>query len=250
MAAHVCPVCGKKVKTTDKEVYCDEKCKRWFHAKCKNITDKRYKTLASDTNFTWTCDRDAYREPPKLKALQDSIAELSAKLENINGENQVLRGLFEQSTSEFRKDVDELMKLVPKVEGPLQASTSQKAEAIGEVNLSLEDDRQHSRLNNIKTTGIPEVPNEKQEGIFAAVLNLCASLGVQLTSGDINAAHRLPSSDRTKPRQIVVSFVTRWKKEAIIEQGRKQKRRLATKDAGFQEPAQPVYISEHLTKVK
>ena len=75
-----CAVCGKKVKSTEKGICCDGPCDRWFHAKCKNLSDDRYKLLASDNKLQWTCDRDDCVETPNLSQIDASINKLIKKL--------------------------------------------------------------------------------------------------------------------------------------------------------------------------
>jgi len=247
-------VCGIKVKRTDKGINCDGACSRWYHAKCKNINENRYKILASNNNMEWTCERDDCTPAPNLTLIQAEISKLSKSMETALSSHDKEIKDFKQSLSsdkfdEWKQEMDEMKSLKEEVTKMIEAGNSSKTEnALEKTNRELEEDHQHSTLNNIKISGVPESRGENSQVLKEVICKVVNATGVEVDQRDLNAFHRLPSSN-TGSKPIVVSFVSRWKKEEILENIRSKKLRLTTTDAGITGASTTsVYINEHLTK--
>ena len=89
------------------------------------------------------------------------------------------------------------------------------SESVGRV-IHLE---QYSRKSNIRIFGMKEKTTENCKEVVAELLN--TKLNMDITPRDIDAAHRLPSLNKTAPKPIIVRFVRRDHK-ANAMQRRKQ----------------------------
>ncbi|OWF54720.1 hypothetical protein KP79_PYT25375 [Mizuhopecten yessoensis] len=74
----------------------------------------------------------------------------------------------------------------------------------------VDDMVQYSRRNCLKLRGIPEHDNEgSSENTDQIILNLCnETLGVMVTQGDITRSHRVGPKSPSRPRDIIVRFIS------------------------------------------
>ncbi|XP_077550631.1 uncharacterized protein LOC144163792 [Haemaphysalis longicornis] len=98
---------------------------------------------------------------------------------------------------------------------------------------------QYTRLNNLEIKGI-----SSDEDPVDVVKKIGDVLKEPVSSHDIDTCHRIPTR---KPGEtnIVVRFVRRDKRHALLARARKQK--LTTKQLGLSQ-ANAVYVNEHLTQ--
>ncbi|KAH9379067.1 hypothetical protein HPB48_016492 [Haemaphysalis longicornis] len=98
---------------------------------------------------------------------------------------------------------------------------------------------QYTRLNNLEIKGI-----SSDEDPVDVVKKIGDVLKESVSSHDIDTCHRIPTR---KPGEtnIVVRFVRRDKRHALLAKARKQK--LTTKQLGLSQ-ANAVYVNEHLTQ--
>ncbi|KAH9380010.1 hypothetical protein HPB48_006172 [Haemaphysalis longicornis] len=98
---------------------------------------------------------------------------------------------------------------------------------------------QYTRLNNLEIKGI-----SSDEDPVDVVKKIGDVLKEPVSSHDIDTCHRIPTR---KPGEtnIVVRFVRRDKRHALLAKARKQK--LTTKQLGLSQ-ANAVYVNEHLTQ--
>ena len=71
-------------------------------------------------------------------------------------------------------------------------------ERVQKLETDLADSNQHSRKNNIELSGIPNnVSDEDLENKYLELLNKIVA--IPITSAEIDACHRLPTRECTKP---------------------------------------------------
>ena len=99
---------------------------------------------------------------------------------------------------------------------------------------------QYQRRNNLVLNGVPEA---KDEDLFKIFEDFTAATGYPLTASDLDTIHRVPTRATNKPRPIVVKFIHRWKKEALM----RKKPILTSSDIGLPNPNLKVIYSHHLT---
>lgn len=140
--------------------------------------------------------------------------------------------------------MDDIKRLRSELSTMIQTESSKTHRIPEEIMNARKAYQQHSRLNNLKLTGVPEA---EREDLYSSVINLAEGLGEPLTKDEIDVINRVPSYAKdSKP--IIVRFVSRWKKEEILQKLLTQKRKLTTVDAKLQGPTRPIFINEHLTR--
>ena len=81
---------------------------------------------------------------------------------------------------------------------------------------------QHERLNNVEIDGIPMNVGEKSDQLEEAALKIFKAINVNVSSGDIQAIHRLPAKEGSiKP--TIIQFVSRKTVSDIFENRKKLK---------------------------
>lgn len=75
-----------------------------------------------------------------------------------------------------------------------------------------------------RISGVPETEGEKVEDV---IVNIARAAGVEMTTRDISACHRLgPARRGTRPRNIICRFVSRQLRYALFQ----NKKNLKTKE--------------------
>lgn len=98
---------------------------------------------------------------------------------------------------------------------------------------------QYRRAKNLEIKGVPA------EGDLAvALVKIGEVIGEPINVEDIDICHRLSTQKSTK-KNIVVRFVRRSKRRAILEKARRT-RGVTTDSLGFPNST-PIYVNEHLT---
>lgn len=135
------------------------------------------------------------------------------------------REITEAVTKKVSESIDE------KLTALLEENNNLKIEVkVLQEKIKLADD--HKRKNNIIFFGMNEEPNES---IMESIIKLLRkNMDIHITSQEINNAYRLGAKKDSKPRPILVTFITNWRKNEIL----KNKKKL---DSG-------IYIKEDLSK--
>ncbi|KAG8330203.1 hypothetical protein J6590_068815 [Homalodisca vitripennis] len=76
----------------------------------------------------------------------------------------------------------------------------------------------YTRCTNLEISGIPKTPRENVEEILKDVGKV---LGMELTAGQVTAAHRIPSFKKERAPSLIVQFQTKLLKETLMT-GRKK----------------------------
>ena len=72
---------------------------------------------------------------------------------------------------------------------------------------------QYSRRENVRLHGVPETANENTDDV---VIGIAHDMGVNISRNDISVSHRLPKSRTMSERPIIVNFVRRNTKTALM----------------------------------
>jgi len=116
-----------------------------------------------------------------------TVAELQKSRKEGERALQRMSDAFDQ----FKKDMDELNRL----RADLTKQRQQLSRQVEELQTTIEDFQQHSRIYNIKISGIPMHPTEDLNDIIT--VKIFKAFGVELCVGDIDTAHRLPAMDKS-----------------------------------------------------
>lgn len=99
---------------------------------------------------------------------------------------------------------------------------------------------QYSRHNNLEFKGIPVTANENLEKLLETIGQ---KVGERIEPADVGVAHRVPVANNTVEKNLIVQFVRRTKRNAVLEKSRHA--RLNSRELRFSSPV-PVYRNEHL----
>lgn len=119
---------------------------------------------------------------------------------------------------------------------------------IEEQNLRINDIEQHSRKSNITISGLPE---HSEESVMGLVIELARILDVNLSPGEIVAAHRIgrKSEQSRKHRPVIVRFVTYAKRDELYQERKNLRDVVLPRDSALtQSMVENVYISDNLTR--
>lgn len=104
----------------------------------------------------------------------------------------------------------------------------------------LEELEQYQRSNNLEIKGVPT------EGDLAVALSKIGEvIGEPIDEDDIDICHRV-STQKATEKNIVVRFVRRSKRNAVLDKARKT-RGMTAESLGFM-ASTPIYVNEHLTR--
>lgn len=112
-----------------------------------------------------------------------------------------------------------------------------------DLETKVRDMEQYSRRENIEINGFPVTPRENETEILK---DLGRYIGVEVDVGQVVAAHRVPTYNRSRTQPIVVRFSSRHLRDTWLQAYRKKKTILAS-DVNKSFPNTRVYIGEHLT---
>lgn len=74
---------------------------------------------------------------------------------------------------------------------------------------------QYSRRSNIRITGLKETGGENS--VKVAVKLFSEKLTITVNENDIDAAHRIPRADTSKPRPMIIKFLKRTDRDSVIK---------------------------------
>lgn len=155
--------------------------------------------------------------------------------------------LFEEVTA-VRRHQENLLALVEEVK-TLRLQIEAKNKRIVDLEWRVNELEQYSRMNDLVITGLPIKPRSYARAVVGdngdepelesrlveqQVESFLQSKGVELNLDHIEACHPLPRKSSSKP-VVIVRFINRKNKIALLKQGRKLK-------------GTNVYLNEHLTK--
>ena len=132
----------------------------------------------------------------------------------------------------------------------LQKQNAEKDEKIAVLESRVGELEQYSRMNDLIISGLETRPRSYARAAATAirdpteadldsieqqVITFLDNKGITVSSNDIEACHPLPRKNKSEKPAIIIRFVNRKQKIALLRQGRKLK-------------GTNVYINEHLTK--
>lgn len=172
-----------------------------------------------------------------IQNIQNDVKKILVDLSEVQSRVEKL----EKCNADLEKRNAELESKVKELENrPCDRQTT-SVELSGSVDGKFEAMERYTRRNNIVVTGLPVC---KDENPFNLALDICNSLDISLTMGDIDACHRLPTTRGSPP--FIIKFVNRHCKEAVISKARKTKLTQARFGGNTNKP---IFINEHLTKL-
>ncbi|XP_022188927.1 uncharacterized protein LOC111047474 [Nilaparvata lugens] len=267
-----CNICNQSVNRNAKDKIDCSRCKNFFHGKCVNLGDTELEQLSSSN---WTCAhceanyriQRACSDSTPVRGtvpVANSAVGSFVTVENLNSSIADLKTFIEQSNMKMQQDLSvSILACTTKIDECYEALTRQ-AELIKEqqtaidrlseenkclrkkldnVELEMDELQQYSRRNNVEIYG---VPTTQGENVSKIVLDVCKSVGMDISKHSIDACHRLKKRNNRPTSGIIVKFVRRTDAEDLLLR-RKKKRDLNTNHIGFTGEAAPIFINKSLT---
>lgn len=159
----------------------------------------------------------------KLCDVCDQLSALNTTVQELRGEIFDLR----QENDRLKKELELCRKREDRMEEVIKEAKFQAAVADSRVN----DLEQYTRRNNVRVLGVPESAEESVEVCERKVLKIIKEkleLPI-MESGDIEAIHRIGRQGKqkqgqpTRPRPIIVRFLSRKSTETVLSNRRKLK---------------------------
>lgn len=173
------------------------------------------------------------------KILRDSTFLDSIMDRLINKVIDKLKDSIDFNTKVIEDFKSEIVKRDERIKELQQELNQVKVESHDEV----EQINQYLRRNNVEIQNVPEF---QKEDIYSVVTKIGNAIGFELNKCDIDIAHRIPSTNRSLPRPIIVKFVNRWRKQEFMA-AKKNVRQISSAAIGFNASDHTIYINDHLT---
>lgn len=262
-----CAGCTRAISKKYPGVTC-AKCSRSFHTLCENLSEDLLKTLELDS-VAWFCGQCRSKKQTSSLVIDNLNATSDVQGSETVSMSQ-LKTLFNEFKTELLTEVDKKFNLLLesvqfcsnkvsdfekelklthdklKIVDVIKKENEDLKLKVRELNNKLNDFEQYSKLNNLIITNYPEDPNEN---VVEIVKGICNHVGAEIKDGDIDAAHRMPSSSNDKPKNIIVRFTSRYRKEEVHMAYKRKRNRATMKiDIPGTNNKSIIYINEHLTK--
>lgn len=272
----VCSSCGEDLLGDNDVVKCSvSNCK--LHYTCAGVAEKSWKQMGNVRRETYCCilcrnlkkDSGSVSEFSSVFDAKEGLSKLPENFfENLEKkvENIVQRAvekklkMFNDTILDFQKSVDycsssvddfvEKIKIMDKkceevVKNHLKlVEANQKLEnEVTGLKTQLEELLQYGRNVNVQIEGVPEV---RTENVIDLVCKLATAINEPVVPArDIQAAHRLPSKNKNKPRPIVVQFSNRFKRDSFLKKAKKEKAKSTVLVPSA--PERKLFVNDHLT---
>lgn len=212
----------------------------------KNEPEKRPATSSVST------DDEASHKPPSKSSKTNIKKVVDTTSSPTSFESQVLKQLLDIKSSMCTKDglddaliifenklLEKFDKKLEKIEAELfdlKADKDQLHKELESANKVIESQKQtitelqnncekaiehsirneqYSRRSNICIHGLVEKQSEDSPQVVIDFLQ--DKLNIKLSATDLDAAHRIPIQDKTKPRPLIVKFLRRSHRDAVIK---------------------------------
>ncbi|CAG9137586.1 unnamed protein product, partial [Plutella xylostella] len=228
-------------------------CRGSFHFHCGGIQEVGYKRLG-ERKSQWRCQ--TCREGSTSSAI-DPVNKVSplpaaappAGLPSPDNTNVSARDILELQTSlnfhtakfeEFTKKVTKLESKVAQVSKDSEVQQKSITTIIDDLNRN----DQWVRRHNVEIQGVPESKDENLLSIFKKLVHLAGLPYDASTELDFISRVAHMNADNSKPRCIILRFVSRYKKDEFVAALRKL--RLTATDLGFANKM-TLHFNDHLT---
>lgn len=176
--------------------------------------------------------------PPKKPTItEEEVEDIKQSLNFMSGE-----------ISNIAKNQKLLLDMMSQIKD-LQILNAEKDKKIAVLESRVADLEQYTRINDLIISGLETRPRSYARAVAATVepteadfdsieqqvITFLDSKGIAVNSCDIEACHPLPRNNKSEKPSIIIRFVNRKHKMALLRQGRKLR-------------GTNVYINEHLTK--
>lgn len=173
----------------------------------------------------------------ELNDMKDKMAALNNEPKDIQKSIQHFSDEYDDIRSNYASMSNELTKLSTRLR--------MLEESIQKVDEAIEDINKYSYQYNIKIVGVPRNRKETAKETVDICLKLFEKIGAEVTSFDIDIAHRVSPRDTNSIPPIICKFTRRIAKEAVMS-CKRELRNIDRDEMGLQ-PNGRISIYDHLT---
>lgn len=238
-----CSKCSEELPDDGGFITC-QGCLCGIHYLCSGVQKTSYSAKTKDQKQKWRCvsckEKGRGTPPPQPKPFDFTSLDdwKTAILEEIR---KTLRDGLDEIKAELLGDIIKIKKTV----NDIQVAVSQNVKAIDELADRLNRLEQYGRNRNIEIENVELKEGEKVEEI---VLKVAEGIKIELSSKDIEAAHRLPArKSSAAPPRIIVQFASRKKRDEFIA-ARSQAAPITSQLLVGGKSKERIYLNENLTK--
>ena len=249
-----CVKCEKRINDNSESSVNCVVCSKWTHVSCTKLTKQQLKSeeeACKRRAGTFKCYKCEVMSTP-MKEIQKTLDKLllasSKHSEDVKSIKEDVRKLSD--SVEFCSSKFDEFKLVVEAHEKrltsLEKETDNMKTEISQLNRARVDYNNHSRLNNIEISGLPE---STAENLVEMMTTFGANIKVNIQPSDIDKIHRIPTFKKKNPRPVVVRFTSNIKKTEILEAVKlmvKEKQKITAQVFGS-DNRNLVFVNHHLT---
>ncbi|KAI5652108.1 hypothetical protein NE865_00446 [Phthorimaea operculella] len=182
-----------------------------------------------------------------LTEMKNTIHTLDTKLKKTDSDVNNMKKQLKEHSDDLKKLQSEELKNSGLCKS-FQSSTDTKLQ---EITAQLQQLEQRDRMNNLEISGVPVT---RGENLMNLLHTLCVKIGVTLTPYDVDRIHRVrkfpTKQSEGKPADydipnIIIRFARRRPLNEVLA-ACKSRRGITTAELGFDGPAKPVFVNQHL----
>lgn len=192
MSLPFCPVCVKTVLDTEKGIYCDNACQRWFHRECVKISKSEYQRISGDNKIKWICSR------------VDCLALTDQPLDNMSTQMTSVLTKLDALLTKVDK-IDDLAKDINKIQ--TEVSSMKAGLSALEPRIATTEDKVVQLENDIATIKTEVLSNAKKINTLEG--NISTSIDAAVAEVNDRASrlknvllHKVPESEKSNPSEI------------------------------------------------
>lgn len=222
-------------------------CSKLYHISCLDVSTETLTDWKQSGKIkTWRCCPDEAPKKSKVtlediynlvKTVQLDQRDMREKMEEVAASQAFLSAQYD----EIQKQLDKHEKAVAEVD-VLRAEVQALREENADRSRRQAHQEQYSRRHHLE---IHNVQHFNDENIPAMMVRIAAELGVDMTEGDVEVAHRLKTSDKKKVPGIIVELGSRRLRNDII--ARRYTKEMTNKSLFRYQNTDRVFVTESLS---
>lgn len=261
----VCSVCKQSITKKSPGLRCDSFCGLLFHANpnCSDVSKIQLNVIESLPGGRWACTNCRSKPADGSKSQRTDQLDMDGRTDENNASTSQFSGMINSLKTEInalRESVDFCSNKISDFEEKLQKineyfkftdqlkmeNITMKTE-INALNTRIHSMEQHIRSNNIE---IHDVPEKEGENLINIVKSIANFINYPIEENMLDAVFRVPTKMTNKPKNIIVKFVSKFKRDNFLAASKIKRQQSENKaEKGFNVPniAHRLFINEHLS---
>ena len=255
----ICEKCLANITSNNVNVKCYGHCEGNYHLECSGLSLSTFKRKSKAEKRKWKCiscrqrqeentdtDNEIYEEDDANDKINRSDENKRNHKQKLTLEDKMDRMIDEMDrVREEQQKTNDLIKLFQKTVTQLQDELKKRDNRIEELEDVVHEFQQHYRSTYLEVHNLEERKDEKEEDLRAITIKIGRTLGIEVKNEEIEAIHRIPTKNTTKPKPIIIQWSSRKQRNNVLA-GRKN---VITQNQIYGDGSKGrIYINESLTK--